>query len=842
MKQFDLTPDPRVLLALTHTPLRPLDALCELIDNSLDSFRVSALRGASVKSPMVIVDLPTPSRLDDEGQSVSVRDNGPGMSAEDAERALKAGFSSQNPYDTLGLFGMGFNISTGKIGQRTRFLTAQEADDFAVEVVVDLPKLIEAGSYNVPVSEVPKPAGFLHGTLVEVSHWWPNGHANSGFVRKLIGVGKPAIRRNLGRRYATVLQSEGYRILVDEESCVPFEHCVWGGERSVERKGHGRIPARYDINEVAGSQRRCVECWALVPDGAATCDNCGGASTRTIEERVRGWLGIQRFDDQTLYGVDLIRNGRAIRIGEKQAFFEYIDETGMAIRDYPIDSPYGRIVGEIHLDHVPVDFTKRDFQRSSEEWQRAMSLLRGDTSLQPGLKGDKENDAPMYKLYQGYRRVRRVGTHDMYMGTWVVDAGKARRIDRKTEKEFYTRFKAHEVGYHDDAEWWNLVLQADTMPMDDLVKCPNPECQADNLKGHETCSICGAVILGKTCVKSECTMTIPQSATVCPHCGTGQAPEATEPWTCASCSTRNTTEAEACTACGWLRGSPGPLSREHLESSSHLDETLSVMGCSIPLADSEHSSPIDVRVWTTQGRIPTRDGNTNLPSATFRGDGIDVFLDATHELFRGYGLRPEHVIAMELAQYIYTVNTRLTSAQYAVTHSLPCLHWSMLKKYWADRLCDDPAAVRNDISDLLGQVRNRLAESAGSEAADLFEELTPDQQRGFASNLLSSDVSLDEIDQLRSSGGFVRYVDGRSVASFVRKRPELFFDGAVWDEPYASIAGLQDDTAETLRADVRSSYLNCLEDCVRFEGRDTGDQLLVRRARSSVAFLQRKLS
>lgn len=30
--KFDFTPDPKVLIALTHTPMQPLDALCELID------------------------------------------------------------------------------------------------------------------------------------------------------------------------------------------------------------------------------------------------------------------------------------------------------------------------------------------------------------------------------------------------------------------------------------------------------------------------------------------------------------------------------------------------------------------------------------------------------------------------------------------------------------------------------------------------------------------------------------------------------------------------------------------------------------------------------------------
>ena len=34
---FDFTPDPRALIALTQNPMMPLDAICELIDNSIDS-------------------------------------------------------------------------------------------------------------------------------------------------------------------------------------------------------------------------------------------------------------------------------------------------------------------------------------------------------------------------------------------------------------------------------------------------------------------------------------------------------------------------------------------------------------------------------------------------------------------------------------------------------------------------------------------------------------------------------------------------------------------------------------------------------------------------------------
>jgi len=55
---LNFDPDPKVLTALTHTPLKPLDALCELIDNGIDSFRAAALQGHPVKHPLLEVSVP----------------------------------------------------------------------------------------------------------------------------------------------------------------------------------------------------------------------------------------------------------------------------------------------------------------------------------------------------------------------------------------------------------------------------------------------------------------------------------------------------------------------------------------------------------------------------------------------------------------------------------------------------------------------------------------------------------------------------------------------------------------------------------------------------------------
>src|SRR6185503_12732843 len=143
METFDLTPDPRVLIALTHTPMQPLDALCELIDNAIDSFQVAKLQGNPIKDPLIIIDLPRPSELSRNAGLVRVRDNGSGLSPGMAEKAIKAGFSGNNPYDSLGLFGMGFNISTGKLGRVTKFQTARIENEKAIEVLINLEKITQ---------------------------------------------------------------------------------------------------------------------------------------------------------------------------------------------------------------------------------------------------------------------------------------------------------------------------------------------------------------------------------------------------------------------------------------------------------------------------------------------------------------------------------------------------------------------------------------------------------------------------------------------------------------------------------------------------------------------------
>jgi hypothetical protein len=78
---------------------------------------------------------------------------------------------------------------------------------------------------------------------------------------------------------------------------------------------------------------------------------------------VSGWYGLLRQgSNKGLYGFTTFRRGRMITAYDK-----------IAIGEHPTIS---RIVGEIHLDHVPVTTAKREFEKSSKEYLEVEEALK----------------------------------------------------------------------------------------------------------------------------------------------------------------------------------------------------------------------------------------------------------------------------------------------------------------------------------------------------------------------------------------------------------------------------------------------------------------------------------
>jgi len=814
--RINLQPDPRILIAITHNPMRPLDALCELVDNAIDSFAEAEKDQSPIDQPTVQISLPKVQDLERNVGTISVLDNGPGLTLLQAQDALRAGFTSNSPYDRLGLFGMGFNISTGKLGRRTSFRTARKESQSMIEVTIHLEDMVRSGSYEVPVVELAKDPTNFHGTLVQVTEWWPRGNQNYGFAAKLVRLGIPSIKEALGRRYSAILRERLVRIFVNEFLVEPFEHCVWSDQRSVNHRELGRIPAVIRFDNVLATQIRCVTCNSMALEGK--CPTCShGGRLRTIEERVRGWAGIQRFDDANDFGIDLIRNGRAIRISEKEAFFTWTDSRGRQVKDYPIDSPYGRIVGEVHLDHVPTDFLKQDFQRTSPEWIRAVSFLRGESSLQPKIAaeaGEPPNSSPIYKLYQGYRRVRDVGTRDMYMGYWEPGADRAARISREKEREYYRRFLNKETGFYDDSEWWKLLEQADARPSEHLKECP--ECAFQSLETAESCQSCGHIFIGKRCILQDCNAEMPLSAVVCPKCGASQEPRTQERWKCSFCLRLNAPTATICVGCGRRRGEINPLSLEFLLQHSNKNDSLSIEALALSIPHGGTSPAINVDVYVLENGVSLERDGVALPSVTFKSDGLKIFVDATHPYLSEYQQHVEDLVSIEVAKFVQDSNARLMSGENVHLLSIPALCWQISRQYWKDRLSVDPDRTRKRAETFFERLRESLPHLLTENSAEIYEAMPPDQQGLLLQAIIQNGYDARELSKLVEGGTFLGFLDNRSVAELVEKYPSQFFDGKFWSDAFEQLPISDVTSIAQVRTLILSRYRNFLEDILGF--------------------------
>jgi hypothetical protein len=835
-QKLNITPTPDVLIALTNTPLRPLDAVCELIDNGIDAFRAADIEGTSIQHPWIQIHIPGESEVRRGAGKIRIADNGAGLDMFGLEKALTAGFSSKNQFDTLGLFGMGFNIASGKLGKTTVVTTARKSDDYAIQVVLDLPSLVSNRSFELKIEKVDKPKDFQSGTIVEISGWWEDGTQNQGFVLSLARISKPKLAAQIARRYATLLRrSKDTKIqfLLNDETISGFEHCVWGETRFVERAGSGRIPAQITFDQVLHTQRHCLSDRSLVAEGATTCSQCGGTEFRSIPERVRGWVGVQRFDDSDDFGIDVIRNGRAILVQEKDAFFSFTEELGQKSREYPMDQQYGRIVGEVHLDHVPVDFTKQDFQRASESWDRAMDFIRGKSLLEGKWDGDYKNNSPVGRIFKGYRKVRKPGRDDMYMGRYDEKQQKSVRISREIERDYFARFLNREEGYFDDSKWWKLVEDAQTPPIKGLVPCPI--CDFQNQEVDEECADCGHFLKSKNCVK--CSEGIRLSAVSCPACGASQVPEVNSPWRCNICETMNSVDEEYCTTCTSLRGLENPLSQTSLSINSEKRDDLSFENRSFALAKGKRSGNISLETYVVPPlSLKTGASGDFYPSVAIKSSSrIAVYVDPNHHIFSQLGVSVYTVLATEVAQYLHALNSELSGVDgYSVSNVASVI----LSDVWSENLTWTEELMRDDIKDLLLRASELLLDV--EEAGDFYKDLTPSEQTFLAAKLISVG-QFDKLEQYGSNGRFLSHVSVDTLGRFFSRYPDVWF-GKVWSETLPAFTSTAKDAVEEARARTIRGYQRALDDCADYLLIPTNDSDTVHRVRASLRFLQNKIS
>ena len=452
-QEFDLTPDPRVLQMLGEINLHQWRCLAELIDNSIDGFTGAARDGSSIEQPDVIVTLPM---ADNENARVVVKDNGPGMSFGTLENAVKAGWSGNDTLHSLGLFGMGFNIATARLGLVTEVWTSRAGDPEQVGVRIDLEELRATRKFKVPRQTRPKVDHTAHGTEIVITRLKPDQRA---FLAR--GNNQKTIRKHLARAYSSLLtQSEAgkIRLSVNGTRLAPRRHCVWGEDRTVSHPDGTVTRAVEHINVHLAPRRNCTYCMRTLTPDEDTCPT-GSASCSIVESRrsITGWIGVQRYLHNTEFGVDFIRNGRKIEIGNKD-LFDWTDGETLEV-EYPTDDQRGRgrFVGEIHIDHCRVTYTKDRFERDDPAWSEMVSVVRGEGPLRPIVakqSGYDGNYSPLYKLYQVFRRSSPQGKNGLWSRVLVVR-------DNDRAQQMAEAFFSDDVDYLTDERWWQLVQEQD---------------------------------------------------------------------------------------------------------------------------------------------------------------------------------------------------------------------------------------------------------------------------------------------------------------------------------------------------------------------------------------------
>ena len=754
--EFDIRPDPRVLPMLGEINLDLWRCIAELVDNSVDGFLHAFRRGDRLDTPTVLVNLPSSSAAT---ARVHVRDNGPGMDADTLQRAVSAGWTGNNPIDSLGLFGMGFNIATARLGSLTRVRTTRAGDPNWHVLEIDFDALRRSRDFRTPHIIEPKADPSETGTEVIIGRLKPE---------QLQALSKPRmlnrIRGELSKTYASMLRSHGtpieFRLEVNNQALRPRNPCTWDGDRTVELLDGSRIPALIAIDVTLPPRRYCIDCmrWLAFDE-----TSCASPTCRIVDRPrgVRGWIGLQRYGHESDYGLDFLRNGRKIEFGVKDLF--HWNNEGLLEKEYPVDDPRdrGRFVGEIHLDHCRVSYDKTRFERSDPGWDEMVGIVRGQGPLQPTkARGYPQNTSPLYRLYQVFRRNGprlRGGTGWERLLSYP---------DTPQTEEWLRQFHDGVQEYQDDAKWFELVEAAERNA---LRKGGAPE--VDGAAGGQDLPV-GLVDDEPSPTANPGNQAEPPAPVVStPHVVSQVVPPTRRPLP---------------ELTGTYRVPNGPEAK-------------------VEAFEAAPSDPgLEGRPWA---------GLTMLQVAI----RTRLFLvDPRHPIFRSATFTPMDALLIAVARFTEStsrdsgspIDFRDALASLRLTHAA---HQAL-----------DAARIVADAAAGLSEVARALAGRVDEETSTaLFDELSTDEKRDVLLRMARRGVTNNA--GLLANGGFVEYLDSHGLRALFERRPQLFLDGRFWDAPYEGIDLGDLAATNTSRQVVVGRFSNLIADAARVAAMDPAD-------------------
>lgn len=752
-QEFDLQPDPRVLPMLGEINIDQWRCLAELIDNSIDGFLKETRTGTPLPNARIDVMLPA---SDKDGATVRVVDNGTGMTPEVLEHAVRAGWSGNNPIDSLGLFGMGFNIATARLGSVTEVWTTRKGESEWHGLSIDFDALRRQRHFRTPHLTRPKADPNQHGTEITIKQLKPE-------QRKWLAKNsnQTVVRKRLSQAYSAMLRQNGnpitFELYLNNKRVEARRHCLWNDDRVVPSGGGISINAVIPINHALSERFYCTSCMSWLvdvseSDACPLCATSGSVVKRT--RRITGWLGIQRYLDQSEFGIDFIRNGRKIEIGNKDLFSWHDGESEE--REYPIDDQRnrGRIVGEIHIDHCRVSYAKDRFDRSDPTWDEMVQLIRGEGPLRPEKAKDLgflANESPLFRLFKAFRRT---SPHSKTAGAYA-------RIlivkDNNRAMEMVSYFHDGNPEYQDDTKWWDLVEAADR----ELLFGQG---------GGETPSGGDDLPTGLVDDPPE-----------------GEQPTATTPVT-PTADPKPTPP---------LRREIATLSRKYHHTPTGVAWNVQAFEVTANDPDLPSGNPWIIRM----GDIPTK---------TYH-----YLYNPAHPVFQSITMTPRDGLLANLA-FMTADQTRSSSHTPDIARIL-----SEFRLDYGEETALDFKSLPADASAILVDVARAMVQACPEEdRASLYNGLSVPEQHTIMRALAAKKIKPAEAT---IDGSFLQSAPFEIIKVLVESRPELCFDGNVWDEAYMDVDYGDTEITKDARDAILSKYLGLISDAIWLSKQDSSD-------------------
>lgn len=730
--EIDITPMPQILQLLENLSVEPWRCVAELIDNSLDDFR-------RTKNPAGIVKV----YYDDSGVLV-VEDNGSGMSPADLESALKAGHSSKAKSGELGLFGVGFNVACARLGRRATIQTKQVNASHWTQAVVDVNDLIRRKSFAIKTAMVDRDGGGASGTRV-IIELQKEHRANFSRARFMQGIAD-----ELGQAYSFILRAgvpgltgevagapRPVTIMVGDQSVKPRLPCIWSEDRSVLYKGQ-EVKAVQKFSRDLPDALVCQGCGHWITQVTLSeCSECGSNNLSLSSRRVWGWIGVQRYMDRLNFGLNFIRNGRTILSRDQEIFTFFDPNTGEAFKDYPVEWPadMGRIVGEIHCDHVPVDFIKREFDKDDRGWLGVVEVVRGNTSLQP-KRATSVNESPLAKIFNAFR-INEPGKR------YLIPGNGAKAI-HEASKNWAAKFHEGDPDFLTDEKWFKA---ADSHDRKDAVGGGEAVSPASNPSPSPVLSPVASA---------------PGSVVAVVQPGIPAAKIETQ---------KQKME----------RWEKGGVERADLSKSV----TLPSVGKTYNLV-----------AWETFSELTAESGKSVAAIAIpVSGNNLRLYAYRKASIFERFGRDTADVLLMEAAQQIKVLSSS--------SESITTIFSELLNQFPDEERSE--AVIRSRIGEIETRLQAQASGIISKKPLDFWSHLSADVQSAAEENAAASGKNIEWLSAV-ANGRFSEFLPLEGFSQLIEYAPEMFFDGALFNQHYASAH------AEAARQRTKGYVLRALSD------------------------------